>query len=174
MFFTVQITKTSRQLCLCDTGFITHWFTVKWLNQITKILIFVTVAETLSRMGETICWICALCLFCFAVCELTLCFLPLSVPLYLSSQAIVYEGQDKNPEMCRVLLTHEIMCRWVKDASNLFLLPKSSSSPLHLQTVAPASTFPSSPLLQRTLFICRKFSPITPLYSIHFLFCHPH
>lgn len=27
-------------------------------------------------------------------------------------QPIVYEGQDKNPEMCRVLLTHEIMCRW--------------------------------------------------------------
>lgn len=26
-------------------------------------------------------------------------------------KAIVYEGQDKNPEMCRVLLTHEIMCR---------------------------------------------------------------
>ncbi|NXC15781.1 COE3 factor, partial [Corythaeola cristata] len=26
------------------------------------------------------------------------------------AQAIVYEGQDKNPEMCRVLLTHEIMC----------------------------------------------------------------
>ncbi|KAH9363177.1 hypothetical protein HPB48_011855 [Haemaphysalis longicornis] len=25
-------------------------------------------------------------------------------------QAIVYEGQDKNPEMCRVLLTHEVMC----------------------------------------------------------------
>ncbi|XP_067928730.1 transcription factor COE3-like [Watersipora subatra] len=23
---------------------------------------------------------------------------------------IIYEGQDKNPEMCRVLLTHEIMC----------------------------------------------------------------
>lgn len=28
-------------------------------------------------------------------------------------QAIVYEGQDKNPEMCRVLLTHEVMCRLV-------------------------------------------------------------
>ncbi|KAJ8777095.1 hypothetical protein J1605_014478, partial [Eschrichtius robustus] len=28
----------------------------------------------------------------------------------LCLQAIVYEGQDKNPEMCRVLLTHEIMC----------------------------------------------------------------
>uniref|UniRef100_A0A4W3KJG2 Transcription factor COE1 n=1 Tax=Callorhinchus milii TaxID=7868 RepID=A0A4W3KJG2_CALMI len=26
------------------------------------------------------------------------------------TSAIVYEGQDKNPEMCRVLLTHEIMC----------------------------------------------------------------
>ena len=23
---------------------------------------------------------------------------------------ILYEGQDKNPEMCRVLLTHEVMC----------------------------------------------------------------
>ena len=29
----------------------------------------------------------------------------------VSRQAIVYEGQDKNPEMCRVLLTHEVMCR---------------------------------------------------------------
>lgn len=27
-------------------------------------------------------------------------------------QAIAYEGQDKNPEMCRVLLTHEVMCRF--------------------------------------------------------------
>lgn len=31
----------------------------------------------------------------------------------VSRQAIVYEGQDKNPEMCRVLLTHEVMCRSV-------------------------------------------------------------
>ena len=28
-------------------------------------------------------------------------------------QVIVFEGQDKNPDMCRVLLTHEIMCRCV-------------------------------------------------------------
>ncbi|KAI8485599.1 Early B-cell factor 4, partial [Branchiostoma belcheri] len=28
----------------------------------------------------------------------------------MTKQAIVYEGQDKNPEMQRVLLTHEIMC----------------------------------------------------------------
>uniref|UniRef100_A0A3B4Y0W2 EBF transcription factor 2 n=1 Tax=Seriola lalandi dorsalis TaxID=1841481 RepID=A0A3B4Y0W2_SERLL len=35
-----------------------------------------------------------------------------SVPLLLisSSQPISYEGQNKNPEMCRVLLTHEVMC----------------------------------------------------------------
>lgn len=38
-----------------------------------------------------------------------------SVPLLLISslQPISYEGQNKNPEMCRVLLTHEVMCRWV-------------------------------------------------------------
>ncbi|KAK1799062.1 hypothetical protein P4O66_007323 [Electrophorus voltai] len=29
----------------------------------------------------------------------------------MTKQPIIYEGQDKNPEMCRVLLTHEIMCR---------------------------------------------------------------
>jgi len=29
-------------------------------------------------------------------------------------QVIIFEGQDKNPEMCRVLLTHEIMCRSVR------------------------------------------------------------
>uniref|UniRef100_A0A673GFU1 Transcription factor COE3-like n=1 Tax=Sinocyclocheilus rhinocerous TaxID=307959 RepID=A0A673GFU1_9TELE len=28
----------------------------------------------------------------------------------MTKQAIIYEGQDKNPEMCRVLLTHEIIC----------------------------------------------------------------
>jgi len=33
--------------------------------------------------------------------------------LFIVCQVIVYEGQDKNPEMCRVLLTHEIMCRYL-------------------------------------------------------------
>uniref|UniRef100_A0A914CEN5 Transcription factor COE DNA-binding domain-containing protein n=2 Tax=Acrobeloides nanus TaxID=290746 RepID=A0A914CEN5_9BILA len=28
----------------------------------------------------------------------------------VTKQSISYEGQDKNPEMCRVLLTHEVMC----------------------------------------------------------------
>uniref|UniRef100_A0A8C9VWJ9 EBF transcription factor 1 n=1 Tax=Scleropages formosus TaxID=113540 RepID=A0A8C9VWJ9_SCLFO len=35
----------------------------------------------------------------------------------MTKQAIIYEGQDKNPEMCRVLLTHEIMCRCGCDSS---------------------------------------------------------
>nr|XP_012146593.1 PREDICTED: transcription factor collier isoform X4 [Megachile rotundata] len=30
--------------------------------------------------------------------------------IYSTLMAIMYEGQDKNPEMCRVLLTHEVMC----------------------------------------------------------------
>lgn len=34
-----------------------------------------------------------------------------TLPVCVCVQAIIYEGQDKNPEMCRVLLTHEIMCR---------------------------------------------------------------
>jgi hypothetical protein len=32
--------------------------------------------------------------------------------LCLLMKVVAYEGQDKNPEMCRVLLTHEIMCRY--------------------------------------------------------------
>ncbi|XP_035746185.1 transcription factor COE1 [Egretta garzetta] len=49
----------------------------------------------------------------FAPCYLRVKFLKLVDPLFVlvsSVLAIVYEGQDKNPEMCRVLLTHEIMC----------------------------------------------------------------
>ncbi|XP_036382308.1 transcription factor COE2 isoform X5 [Megalops cyprinoides] len=30
----------------------------------------------------------------------------------VTKQPITYEGQNKNPEMCRVLLTHEVMCRF--------------------------------------------------------------
>ena len=37
-------------------------------------------------------------------------------------QIIIYEGQDKNPEMCRVLLTHEIMCRLVVHISQVYSL----------------------------------------------------
>jgi len=37
--------------------------------------------------------------------------LPFAYTLPLLCQAIMFEGQDKNPEMRRVLLTHETMCR---------------------------------------------------------------
>lgn len=33
----------------------------------------------------------------------------------------MYEGQDKNPEMCRVLLTHEVMCRYVFEKKKCIL-----------------------------------------------------
>ena len=46
-------------------------------------------------------WICVL--FCISIFIVYCIFFNLS-------QAITYEGQDKNPEMQRVLLTHEIMC----------------------------------------------------------------
>lgn len=39
------------------------------------------------------------------------CALFVECKMYVLLQPIVYEGQDKNPEMCRVLLTHEVMCR---------------------------------------------------------------
>uniref|UniRef100_A0A8C9L5D8 Transcription factor COE DNA-binding domain-containing protein n=1 Tax=Serinus canaria TaxID=9135 RepID=A0A8C9L5D8_SERCA len=49
----------------------------------------------------------------------------------MSKQAIIYEGQDKNPEMCRVLLTHEIMCRWAGDSRGVTgVSPRSLRRPL--------------------------------------------
>lgn len=59
---------------------------------------------------------------------LSLCFL----------QPIVYEGQDKNPEMCRVLLTHEIMCRWGPAPQIRFLPPQLPP----LQMISPSSPVP--------------------------------
>lgn len=52
-------------------------------------------------------------------------------------QAIMYEGQDKNPEMCRVLLTHEVMCRYVREENS-----KSAPLPPHF-------------IRARRLFSCR-------------------
>ncbi|TMS13902.1 Transcription factor COE3 [Larimichthys crocea] len=45
-----------------------------------------------------------------SVYSVSTCWGPIWSMLALGPLAIVYEGQDKNPEMCRVLLTHEIMC----------------------------------------------------------------
>ncbi|KAI4589133.1 hypothetical protein MJG53_003541 [Ovis ammon polii x Ovis aries] len=37
----------------------------------------------------------------------------------VTKQPIAYEGQNKNPEMCRVLLTHEVMCRSHKETGKV-------------------------------------------------------
>jgi len=51
-------------------------------------------------------------------------------------QVIVYEGQDKNPEMCRVLLTHEIMCRYLQVQSVTGLQLKCAYSVYNIITDA--------------------------------------
>lgn len=45
----------------------------------------------------------------------------------------MYEGQDKNPEMCRVLLTHEVMCRWVFPNNSYQRLTIISNNSVHLK-----------------------------------------
>lgn len=49
------------------------------------------------------------------------------------SQPIIYEGQDKNPEMCRVLLTHEIMCRLVPSFCQLLIVTSNLASAFSAQ-----------------------------------------
>uniref|UniRef100_A0A671U8L4 Transcription factor COE helix-loop-helix domain-containing protein n=1 Tax=Sparus aurata TaxID=8175 RepID=A0A671U8L4_SPAAU len=50
----------------------------------------------------------------------------------MTKQAILYEGQDKNPEMCRVLLTHEIMCSRCCDKKSCGNRNETPSDPLGL------------------------------------------
>lgn len=45
-------------------------------------------------------------------------------------QAIVYEGQDKNPEMNRVLLTHEVMCSRCSDRKSCGNRNETPSDPV--------------------------------------------
>jgi len=63
-------------------------------------------------------------------------------------QVIAYEGQDKNPEMCRVLLTHEIMCRYCTGKrltsyglAHIQGCPKKTTSELSLKPVNEARFF---------------------------------
>ncbi|XP_046880196.1 transcription factor COE3-like [Hypomesus transpacificus] len=71
----------------------------------------------------------------------------------MTKQAILYEGQDKNPEMCRVLLTHEIMCshRFLSSTKALSLSlspsPPPSSCPGYSRnsnSVSPRGYVPTS------------------------------
>ncbi|KAJ7406185.1 transcription factor COE1-like protein [Willisornis vidua] len=53
----------------------------------------------------------------------------------MTKQAIVYEGQDKNPEMCRVLLTHEIMCSRCCDKKSCGNRNETPSDPVIIDRV---------------------------------------
>ncbi|KAH6945405.1 hypothetical protein HPB50_008343 [Hyalomma asiaticum] len=52
-------------------------------------------------------------------------------------QAIVYEGQDKNPEMCRVLLTHEVMCSRCCDKKSCGNRNETPSDPVIIDSRRP-------------------------------------
>ncbi|KAL2077511.1 hypothetical protein ACEWY4_027015 [Coilia grayii] len=52
---------------------------------------------------------------------------------------IIYEGQDKNPEMCRVLLTHEIMCSRCCDKKSCGNRNETPSDPVIIDRPAVAS-----------------------------------
>ncbi|OXB79344.1 UNVERIFIED_CONTAM: hypothetical protein H355_008149, partial [Colinus virginianus] len=54
----------------------------------------------------------------------------------MSKQAIIYEGQDKNPEMCRVLLTHEIMCSRCCDKKSCGNRNETPSDPVIIDSSA--------------------------------------
>uniref|UniRef100_A0A8C9FAB5 EBF transcription factor 1 n=1 Tax=Pavo cristatus TaxID=9049 RepID=A0A8C9FAB5_PAVCR len=56
----------------------------------------------------------------------------------MTKQAIVYEGQDKNPEMCRVLLTHEIMCSRCCDKKSCGNRNETPSDPYILKCCSAA------------------------------------
>ncbi|XP_061606889.1 transcription factor COE1-like isoform X2 [Phyllopteryx taeniolatus] len=58
-----------------------------------------------------------------------------------SKEPIVYEGQDKNPEMCRVLLTHEITCSRCCDKKSCGNRNETPSDPVIIDS---AATSPSS------------------------------
>ncbi|KAK2519511.1 hypothetical protein Q9233_011937 [Columba guinea] len=57
----------------------------------------------------------------------------------MTKQAIVYEGQDKNPEMCRVLLTHEIMCSRCCDKKSCGNRNETPSDPVIIDRVINGS-----------------------------------
>ncbi|XP_025903307.1 transcription factor COE1-like [Nothoprocta perdicaria] len=56
----------------------------------------------------------------------------------MTKQAIVYEGQDKNPEMCRVLLTHEIMCSRCCDKKSCGNRNETPSDPVIIDSLGPS------------------------------------
>ncbi|CAN7990679.1 unnamed protein product [Ixodes hexagonus] len=58
----------------------------------------------------------------------------------VTKQAIVYEGQDKNPEMCRVLLTHEVMCSRCCDKKSCGNRNETPSDPVIIDSARGAAS----------------------------------
>ncbi|KPP59650.1 transcription factor COE1-like, partial [Scleropages formosus] len=68
----------------------------------------------------------------------------------MTKQPIIYEGQDKNPEMCRVLLTHEIMCSRCCDKKSCGNRNETPSDPVIIDSGRFCFSLPIS--LPMTLF----------------------
>ncbi len=76
----------------------------------------------------------------------------------VTKQAIIYEGQDKNPEMCRVLLTHEVMCSRCCDKKSCGNRNETPSDPVIIDRLAHHSFSPPFSLLKSTIcFFFRDF-----------------
>ncbi|CAG9562463.1 unnamed protein product [Danaus chrysippus] len=58
----------------------------------------------------------------------------------VTKQPIVYEGQDKNPEMCRVLLTHEVMCSRCCDKKSCGNRNETPSDPVIIDRSKPCTS----------------------------------
>ncbi|KAL7735740.1 hypothetical protein ACLKA6_019995 [Drosophila palustris] len=58
----------------------------------------------------------------------------------VTKAAIIYEGQDKNPEMCRVLLTHEVMCSRCCDKKSCGNRNETPSDPVIIDRIALLAT----------------------------------
>uniref|UniRef100_A0A0K0D8Z9 COE1_DBD domain-containing protein n=1 Tax=Angiostrongylus cantonensis TaxID=6313 RepID=A0A0K0D8Z9_ANGCA len=62
-------------------------------------------------------------------------------------EAITYEGQDKNPEMCRVLLTHEVMCSRCCEKKSCGNRNETPSDPIIIdKSVSVSCQFYSTPV----------------------------
>ncbi|CAG9133573.1 unnamed protein product [Plutella xylostella] len=69
----------------------------------------------------------------------------------VTKQPIVYEGQDKNPEMCRVLLTHEVMCSRCCDKKSCGNRNETPSDPVIIDRPKSSTDRPLSEEPQRSV-----------------------
>ncbi|CAB1439359.1 unnamed protein product [Pleuronectes platessa] len=63
----------------------------------------------------------------------------------VTKQPIAYEGQNKNPEMCRVLLTHEVMCSRCCEKKSCGNRNETPSDPVIIDRSLPGGRAMSSP-----------------------------